>query len=83
MWHWTKNFAKAISQDCKSKDQKELLPWISHIKNHIWYSSTTCNGDAELLVEMVKSMPLHISNVHAGFNGHEKFTRCHHDPIER
>lgn len=81
VWHWVKNFSKALVTGCTTKDKKRLLPWIKEITNHVWWSASACGGDVELLVEMVLSLPTHISNIHEGFCGHKKFTRCLHDPF--
>lgn len=80
VWHWSKNFAKHIRAGATTKAKKEILQGIPHIKNHIWYSATVCGGDEDLLQEMVRSMLLHLVNVHEGFERHVQFTRCLHEP---
>ena len=81
VWHWVKNFAKALAEGCKRKAQKPLMEWIPEIKNHVWWASQNCGGDADLLVEMVLSIQFHIVDKHDDFPGHSRFLRCQHEPI--
>ena len=63
--------------------QKALLGWLPDLKTHVWWSVANCGGDAELLVEMIKSVAYHVTNRHSNFGpGFTKFTRCQHDPLE-
>jgi hypothetical protein len=73
--------AKQLKAACVTIDQQHLLPWLPELKNHVWWASQACSGDADLLVEMVKSMVFHIQNVHS-FSVHRQFTRCEHEPFE-
>ena len=77
-----KTLRRRYTINARQKSRKKLAEWINHIKNHQWHSSTTCGGDADRLVKSVKSMPLHICNIQ-GFNGHQLYTRCEHEPVEK
>lgn len=76
-----KNFAKAVTSACTTKEQKKLLPWLPELKNHIWWASQACNGDAEYLVELVRSVQYHVLNVHTELPL-QRVTRCAHEPLE-
>jgi len=80
----TKNFPTWYWCDCywpgKKKGYEDLIPWIRSICNHIWFCASTCEKDADLLVEMWKSILFHIRNIHS-FPG-EKYLECNHGPLD-
>lgn len=82
VWHWARNFTKKLTEACRTKSQKELVPWLKQIKNHVWWSAQQCGGDAETLVEMVRSMMYHVVNVHTEFDGHTLYQRCAHSALD-
>lgn len=75
MWHIVKSVKKSL---LKSKNA-ELLPWVRHIANHLWYCASTCAGDAFLLKEKWMSILHHITNNHEWVTC-ETFHKCEHDP---
>lgn len=72
-----------LCASCFHQDQKTLLGWLEQLKVHVWWSVANCGGDADLLVEMVRSMAMHVCNRHSQFGpAFKKFTRCQHEPLE-
>ena len=66
-----------IDSEGKSKNCKNLLPWIQSVFNHLWWSSHSCNGDAQVLKEKWMSVTNHIVNVHSWEHA-SVFVRCEH-----
>ena len=43
----------------------DLVPLISSLVNHLWWSAATCNGDPLLCQEKLKSIVYHVGGIHA------------------
>src|SRR5664279_1566591 len=80
VWHIEKNITKKLHKKALKREASELMPWIRHIANHLYWSAQTCNGDGELLREKWVSCIHHIANVHA-WNG-EKLVHCEHGEVD-
>ncbi len=63
-WHFCK---KCISLSC----------WIESVKNQIWYALGSCNGNAELLIEMDLAIPQHVAGI-LSFRQNKHFKACNH-----
>ncbi len=57
-WHF-------FLQECGLKKCISLSCWIESVKNQIWYALGSCNGNAELLIEMVLAIPQHVAGIHS------------------
>ena len=73
LWHIVKGVKKKL---LAGKD-KDLVPWVRAVANHLWYCAATCEGNADLLREKWLSMLHHITNEHQWVAG-EYLTRCEH-----
>ena len=63
------------------KKNQDLAPWIQSISNHLWWSASTCEGNAQLLEENWLSMLKHITNKHTWRRTRgQLFHRCSHPP---
>ena len=51
VWHLAKSISKKLSKKAKLKGNEELAPWIKSITNHLWWCSSSCDGNAEELIE--------------------------------
>lgn len=82
VWHVAKSIFKKLLKKSKKKTCQSLEPWIPSIRNHLWWSSATCGGDAELLKEKWLSILHHIKGKHKWDSG-KKYTKCCHPPLSR
>jgi hypothetical protein len=84
IWHFVKSVTKDIYNASKLKRCQTLGLWIRSIRNMMWFAFSECKGSAELLREMILSIPGHIGGIHT-FPENKHFRRCLHDelPIER
>jgi transposase-like protein len=80
VWHYVKAVIKDIYTASKLKKCAALAGWSRSIKNMLWYSFSECKGDADLLREMILSIPLHVSGVHF-FPQNRLFQRCLHGDL--
>ena len=77
VWHLSKSITKKLSNKAKLKGNENLALWIKSISNHLWWCSSTCNKNAEELLEKWKSVLYHISNKHT-WTGNKFFHKCCH-----
>jgi solute carrier family 8 (sodium/calcium exchanger) len=80
VWHYIKNVCKDLFVASKLKKCWKLGLWARSIKNMMWFSMSECQGNAELLKEMILSIPKHCSGVH-NFPEHKFFKQCLHGDI--
>ena len=81
--HLSKWVTKKLSKKAKKRDCVELKPWMQSISNHLWWSASTSNGDAAMLVEKWISILHHIVNQHQ-WKRHQLFRACeHHTMMKR
>jgi hypothetical protein len=80
VWHYVKSVSKDVFAAAKLKKCAGLSCWIRSIRNMMWYSFSECKGDAELLQEMILSIPKHIAGVHV-FPENRLFKRCLHGDL--
>jgi solute carrier family 8 (sodium/calcium exchanger) len=79
-WHYVKSVSKDLFKASKLKKCVVLSCWIRSIRNMLWYSFSSCGGNAELLREMILSIPKHVAGVHA-FPENRLFTHCLHGDL--
>lgn len=80
VWHLTKSVTNKLLSKAKKKDAEELMPWIPALKNHLWWSAATCNGNETELIEKWQSASHHVTNQHDwGFG--QIVTRCEHGEL--
>jgi hypothetical protein len=84
VWHYIKNVSKELFVASKLKKCWKLGLWARSIKNMMWFSMSQCQGNAELLKEMILSIPKHCSGMHS-FPEHKFFKQCLHGdlPMDR
>ena len=80
VWHLSKSVLKRLTAKAKKKECEALLPWIPSIKNHLWWSASTCNRDVALLLEKWRSVGHHVTNRHQ-WNGSQQYHECSHGPL--
>ena len=80
VWHLCKNIKSKLAKKAKKKGCEELAPWIKSVTNHLWWSSMTCEGNAELLKEKWTSILHHVADKHS-WDSSTLYNRCPHDPI--
>ena len=82
VWHLSKWVTKKLTKKAKNKTCAELMPWIQAISNHLWYSASTCGGNADLLREKWISILHHIVNKHQWDDLH-LFHKCGHPEMPK
>lgn len=82
VWHFAKSVVKKVHKVAKKKDMETLRQWIPSVSNHLWWSSASCGGNAEMLREKWVSVCHHITNVHT-WTGATKFMKCAHGNLEQ
>jgi hypothetical protein len=65
VWHYIKTVSKDIFAASKLKKCQTLGLWNRSVRNMMWYAIAECKGDAELLKEMILSIPKHVSGIHS------------------
>ena len=80
VWHVSKSVIKKLTQLGKAKGCSNLLPWIRSVANHLWWSSKSCNRQAENLREKWISIIYHTINVHSWENA-TSFGKCEHNEL--
>lgn len=79
VWHLANIIRNKSMGVAKKKENKELMPWVRSIVNHVWYCAAECREDLELLIEKCTSILQHIQNIHF-FDGDKHFA-CGHPQI--
>lgn len=85
VWHFVKRVKKRLSALSEKSETKDLQLWIKSISNFIWTICQICNGDESKLVEMWRSVLLHVSNHHSWEDNPNFSTvkKCLHDSYTR
>ena len=60
----------------------DLGPWISSIKNQLWWSFHNSIGNLEMLKEKLNSVTDHLSNIHH-FPDNKHYEKCEHGNLEK
>ena len=58
----------------------DLRPWIKSVAHHFWCTSSTCEGDAQILKEKWLGVIFHVQNIYH-WTGFTKFHMCCHAPL--
>ena len=81
VWHLAKSMSKKLSKKAKLKGNEELAPCrIKSITNHLWWCSSSCDGNAEELIEKWKSVLYHITDKHT-WTGNKIVHQCSHPSL--
>jgi hypothetical protein len=74
VWHMAKSLRKRLA----GVNNSPLISlWQPSIQNHLWWSSQTCGGNDDMLVERFTSALNHMSNKHK-WTGNKLFHGCEH-----
>ncbi|XP_069820658.1 uncharacterized protein [Dendropsophus ebraccatus] len=88
-WHYTKSLEKRLLAASKKENCSVISEWIPSIKKHLWWCSSTSNGNAVVLRELWQSVLMHVTDRHKWDCGemyqecaHRRLTKlqCHHAP---
>jgi hypothetical protein len=80
VWHLVKSVSKDLWTASKLKKCQTLGVWIKSIRNMMWFSFGSCQGNAQLLREMILSIPKHVSGIHS-FPENVQFKKCLHGDL--
>ena len=80
VWHLAKSISKKLSKKAKLKGNEELAPWIKSITNHLWWCSSSSDGNGEELIEKWKSVLYHITDKHT-WTGNKFVHYCSHPSL--
>lgn len=78
VWHLAKSLQKKIR--ALEKKTPQLAQWKAAISHHLWWSSMTCQNNADSLVERFTSLLNHVVNVHS-WSGGTIHHECAHPPL--
>ena len=78
-WHLAKSISKKLASASNKTGCRDLKPWIPSVINHLWWSATTCVGNAQLLKEKWVSLCHHVTNRHE-WPGNQFYHKCAHQP---
>ncbi|KAK6180740.1 hypothetical protein SNE40_008736 [Patella caerulea] len=76
IWHKAKSLAKRLAEIAKKASNRDIIPWIRPIINHLWYCCSKAQGDANRLVRKWFGLLHHIANRHDWLIG-----RCRHGTV--
>lgn len=62
IWHMAKSLIKTLTKS--SKKHPKIAHWQNSLITHFWWSTRTCKGNVDLLLEMFHSCLLHVQNIH-------------------
>jgi solute carrier family 8 (sodium/calcium exchanger) len=79
-WHFVKSIAKDIWKAAKLQKCISLSAWIKSVKNQVWFAIGSCGGNADMLREIILSIPQHCAGVHS-FPENTFFKQCAHGPL--
>ncbi|KAL2076360.1 hypothetical protein ACEWY4_028061 [Coilia grayii] len=79
-WHVSKSVKKKLVIISNKKANRELQPWLKSICNHLYWSCSSSNGDAEECVRRWKSLLHHICGIHRWEENGQEYT-CFHPPL--
>lgn len=72
VWHISKSLTKKLKA---AGNEFELIKdWTASVINHLWWSSQTCEGNDEVLIEKFTSILKHITDTHSWTGG--KYINC-------
>lgn len=77
-WHFSKNIKGKLRPLIKKKGCKILGDWIKPVGNHLFFAAQSCNGDSEMLIDIWKSLLLHVTNRHKFKKSYPKYPSCKH-----
>ena len=69
--------ASKLVVKARKKEAEELMAWVPAIKNHLWWSAASCDGDETELLEKWQSVSYHVTNRHEWGHG-QTFQKCAH-----
>ncbi|XP_040193733.1 uncharacterized protein LOC120927246 [Rana temporaria] len=78
--HMAKSIGDKLMAASKKSSCGELAGWVPLAKNHLWWSSSTCQQNTILLKEKWLSMSFHAANLHE-WHGNSLYHYCSHKPI--
>ncbi|XP_078670415.1 uncharacterized protein LOC144910817 isoform X2 [Branchiostoma floridae x Branchiostoma belcheri] len=81
VFHMAKSVKKKLAAHAKTRNKRDLFPWLKAISTHLWWCSSTCGNDAVILCEKWRSVANHVANRHEGFEENHTFTECEHLPL--
>ncbi|XP_078697815.1 uncharacterized protein LOC144925606 isoform X2 [Branchiostoma floridae x Branchiostoma belcheri] len=81
VFHMAKSVKKKLAAHAKTRNKRDLFPWLKAISTHLWWCSSTCGNDEVILCEKWRSVANHVANRHEGFEENHTFTECEHLPL--
>ncbi|XP_077107353.1 uncharacterized protein LOC143765020 [Ranitomeya variabilis] len=82
VWHVARSIGAKVLSASKKKYCADLSAWVSAVRDHLWWSASTCDNNPELLLEKWNSLINHTTNEHSWSNN-KLYHHCEHDPDEK
>lgn len=76
IWHKSAKISAKVMKAVQFAETKNLKPWCASIRNHFWYASKECNGDAHKMKQIWIGLLHHVADEHIWQSG-----QCEHGPI--
>ncbi|XP_044143116.1 uncharacterized protein LOC122932649 isoform X2 [Bufo gargarizans] len=80
IWQLSKSIGNKLIKVSRKQDCEELAKWVTAVREHLWWSASTCNEDRSLLIEKWNSILFHIVNKHS-WEGSDTYSCCSHEPV--
>lgn len=81
VWHAARSIGAKVLRASRRKHCGDLTAWVGAVRDHLWWSASTCNNNPELLLEKWNSLLNHTANEHS-WSGNKLYHRCEHDTVE-
>ncbi|XP_066442136.1 uncharacterized protein [Eleutherodactylus coqui] len=82
VWHMVRSIGAKVLSASRRKYCGDLSAWVSAVKDHLWWSASTCDNNPELLLEKWNSLLNHTANEHT-WSGNKLYHHCEHGFVEQ
>ncbi|XP_044148674.1 uncharacterized protein LOC122937710 [Bufo gargarizans] len=79
-WQLAKSVGNKVACASRKKNCSALTSWVSSVKSHLWWCTSTCDGQPDVLVQKWNSLLHHVVDTHS-WQAEKGYERCHHDHI--
>ena len=69
VWHRAKKISARLKECAAKKKMMPLREWIPSVRNHFWFCSRACNGDADVLLALWRGVLYHVQGIHTWPDG--------------
>ncbi|XP_069835643.1 uncharacterized protein [Dendropsophus ebraccatus] len=81
VWHVARSIGAKVLSASRRKYCEDLSPWVSVVRDHLWWAASTCDNNSELLLEKWNSVINHTANEHS-WCGNKLYHHCEHESVQ-